>query len=480
MQKSVRSGIGEMSEFNNAEQLIRTVVKDQSLVTTAGKVKTKHVLKSKLIRDSFNYFLSKAIPGLMGLFSVLVFVRLVGNAEYGRYSVLFAIVTACTAGLSGWLPQGILRYFSMSQTELEAARFKSATLLGSVISILVGTLVLGVALWVERQPLRDSLLGVLLLAGGMLYGVFLIELQAMLHSGSVAYFEALRTISAFVLPVCVVLLAGRKTAEVLLAGALAGYVIPLLVAHGKKQFRNAILQGGPRQQSWKKEVGVLKTIWAYGWPVGVWSMCLTSQSAIDRYFIQRYAGSANAGSYAALYDVIVRSFSLLCFPLVMSSNSLVMERWNSGDREGAVSLIRSSLKYQVAISLLFFLALSLLARQVSHLILGSKSELNSSLVLPLAIGGFLWQISYLVHKPLELMCLTKRMLTGMMVALALSVAGNYAFIPVYGYPAAAYVAIAAPLTYLLAVACLTPWSEFRRAASIPAVALVDGKTNQFD
>jgi len=209
-------------------------------------------------------------------------------------------------------------------------------------------------------------------------------------------------------------------------------------------------------------------------------MCLTSQSAIDRYFIQRYAGSANAGSYAALYDVIVRSFSLLCFPLVMSSNSLVMERWNKGDREGAVSLIRSSLKYQIAISLLFFLALSLLTRQVSQLILGSKSELNSSLVLPLAIGGFLWQISYLVHKPLELMCLTKRMLAGMMVALALSVAGNYAFIPAYGYPAAAYVAIAAPLTYLLAAACLTPWSEFRRSASLPAVALVDGKTNQFD
>jgi O-antigen/teichoic acid export membrane protein len=472
--------MGEMFEFNNAEQFIRRVAEDRARVPITGKPETKHVLKSKLIRDSFNYFLSKAIPGLMGLLSVLVFVRLVGNAEYGRYSVLFAIVTACTAGLSGWLPQGILRYFSMSQTELEAARFKSATLLGSFLSIFVGALVLGVALWIERQPLRESVLGVLLLAGGMLYGVFLIELQAMLHSGSVALLEALRTISSFALPVCVVLLAGRKTADVILAGALAGYVVPLLVAYGKNQAQNTILHGSLRRLAWKKEVGVLRTIWAYGWPVGVWSMCLTSQSAIDRYFIQRYAGSANAGSYAALYDVIVRSFSLLCFPLVMSSNSLVMERWNNGDREGAVSLIRSSLKYQIAISLLFFLALSFLTRPVSQLILGSKSELNPSLVLPLAIGGFLWQVAYLVHKPLELMCLTKRMLMGMMVALALSVAGNYAFIPIYGYPAAAYVAIAAPLTYLLAAACLTPWSEFRREASIPAVALLDGNTNQFD
>src|SRR6266567_2876638 len=143
-------------------------------------------LKKKLIRDSFNYFLSKAIPGTMGLFSVIVFVRLVGNAEYGRYSVLFAIVTACTAGLSGWLPQGILRYFSMSHTESEARHFRSATLLGALLSILIGTLVLGIALWFERQPFWSGVLGVLLLAAGMLYGVFLIELQAMLKSRSVA------------------------------------------------------------------------------------------------------------------------------------------------------------------------------------------------------------------------------------------------------------------------------------------------------
>jgi len=159
----------------------------------------------------------------------------------------------------------------------------------------------------------------------------------------------------------------------------------------------------------------------------------------------------------------------------MSSNSLVMERWNKGDRRGAVSLIESSLKYQIMISLLFFLGLVLLAQQVSHVILGGKYESSSSLVLPLAIGGFLWQISYLVHKPLELMCLTKRMLAAMIVALAVSVAGNYLFIPVYGYTAAAYVAVAAPLGYLLAAVVLIPLAEFRREISVRAVPLAAGE-----
>jgi O-antigen/teichoic acid export membrane protein len=449
-------------------------------LTASSQDPARQDLKKKLIRDSFNYFLSKAIPGIMTLCSVLAFVRLVGNAEYGRYSVLFALVTACTAGLSGWLPQGILRYFSMSHTGPEATRFKSATLLGLVLSIVTGTFVLGIALWFERQPFWRGILGVLLLATGMLYGVFVMELQAMLKSQKVASFEAIRSISCFVVPICIIFLAGKRSAGALLTGVLVGYILPLLVAWWKEQDRANFLRMALNNHSWNDDLRVLRTIWTYGWPVGIWSMCLTLQSAIDRYFIQHYSGDASAGSYAAMYDIIVRSFSLLCFPLVMSANSLVMERWNKGDRRSAVSLVGSSLKYQIVISVLLFLGLVLLAQQVSHVILGDRHESSSSLVLPLAVGGFLWQISYLVHKPLELMCLTKRMLTAMIVALIVNVAGNYLFIPVYGYTAAAYVAIAAPLAYLVAAVVLTPMAEFRREISVRAVPLVVGESSPRD
>jgi O-antigen/teichoic acid export membrane protein len=475
-----------MSEFKNIKALSSTEEIEimhaglPERLTDSSKDPARQGLKKKLILDSFNYFLSKAIPGIMGLFSVLAFVRLVGTAEYGRYSVLFAIVTACTAGLSGWLPQGILRFFSMSHTEPDATRFKSATLIGSLLSILVGTFVLGIALWFERQPFWSGILGVLLLSAGMLYSVFLIELQAMLKSRSVASVEAVRSISCFAVPICIIFLTGKRSASALLTGVLVGYILPLLIARWKEHDRTHFLRAALSNHSRKDELRVLRTIWTYGWPVGIWSMCLTLQSAIDRYFIQRYSGDANAGSYAAMYDVIVRSFSLLCFPLVMSSNSLVMERWNKGDRRSAVSLVESSFKYQIAISLLFFSALALLAPQVSHLVLGDKYGSTPSLVLPLAGGGFLWQLSYLVHKPLELMCLTKRMLIAMIIALAVSVAGNYIFIPIYGYAAAAYVAIAAPVAYLLAAIVLTPLAEFRREISVHAAPLVAGEIRQCD
>jgi O-antigen/teichoic acid export membrane protein len=281
-------------------------------------------------------------------------------------------------------------------------------------------------------------------------------------------------------PICIIFLTGKRSANVLLSGILAGYILPLLISQWKEHDQFRFLGVLRSSHSGENEIRVLRTIWTYGWPVGVWSMCLTLQSALDRYFIQHYSGDANAGSYAAMYDVIVRSFSLLCFPLVLSSNSLVMSRWNKSDRRGAVSVIGSSLKYQIVISVFFFLALPLLTRQVSHVILGRQYETNASLVLPLALGGFLWQISYLVHKPLELLCRTKRMLAAMIVALAVSVIGNYLFIPAYGYIAAAYVAIAAPVTYLVVALALTPMAEFRREISVPTVPLVVDNFNQCD
>src|SRR2546427_3748198 len=67
-------------------------------------------MHGKLFRDAFNYFLSKVVPGLMGLLSVLVFVRLVGYEQYGRYAVVFAFVMAWASGMAGWVSQGVIRF----------------------------------------------------------------------------------------------------------------------------------------------------------------------------------------------------------------------------------------------------------------------------------------------------------------------------------------------------------------------------------
>ena len=50
-----------------------------------------------LIKDSFKYTVAKIIPGIMGLLAVIVFIRMIGVEEYGKYSVQLSFLMASSA-----------------------------------------------------------------------------------------------------------------------------------------------------------------------------------------------------------------------------------------------------------------------------------------------------------------------------------------------------------------------------------------------
>jgi len=150
-------------------------------------------------------------------------------------------------------------------------------------------------------------------------------------------------------------------------------------------------------------------------------------------------------------------------PVTLAVHTLVMNRWNSGDRRHALKAIRVGLKYQVLIFIPLGACMAILAPLVSQVVLGKPSVGAEELVLPLAVGGFLWQVCALAHKPLELLCQTRRMLGGILVALAINVAGNWLLVPTYGYRASACLTIASSIGYLLLLIVLTPMNEFRAA-----------------
>ena len=65
-----------------------------------------------LIKDSLKYSVTKIIPGVMGLIAVIVFIRMIGAEEYGKYSIQLSFLMAYSAFTVGWLNQSTLRYYS--------------------------------------------------------------------------------------------------------------------------------------------------------------------------------------------------------------------------------------------------------------------------------------------------------------------------------------------------------------------------------
>lgn len=424
-----------------------------------------------LVQDALNYFLSKIVPGLMGFLSVLVFVRLVGVEQYGRFAVVFAFVMAWASALAGWLSQGMLRFQSQQREPGEAANFFRSAAAGTVLSAAIGALAVGIAMPAFGvQKGWPVLISLGLLGALIVYTVAIARFQASLQSAKVLRFDAVRSVGCFVLPVTLLWVTGSRDYRLLLLGIALGYLLPLAgpIFSRAKDHADA-------GHSWLPSLSIkqrktLGELWRFGWPVALWMLCQQSLVVSDRYFLQRFFGFSEAGIYASMYDVIVRSFSLLFMPITLAVHPLVMSRWNAGSRTHALHAIRTGMKYQVLMFLPIGVSLVVLGPWVSRVVLGRYNAGAAGIVLPLAVGGFLWQVCLLSHKPLEVLCHTKRMLAGILVALAVNVAGNWNLVPRYGYRASAYLTVASSAIYLVMLFVITPMEELRTAASLGQTA----------
>jgi O-antigen/teichoic acid export membrane protein len=425
-------------------------------------------LHARVFRDSLNYLLSKVIPGVAGLFSVMVFVRLVGYAEYGRYAVLFAIAMAFAWGFSGWLSQGTLRFQSKYLAPSDLQNFRHATRIGTFFSATAGGAALTLALWVwGRHSLSAIAVAVGFFVAALDYTVVLAQYQASLRSSAVLWCESVRAVASFLLPAALVLALRQKDHRLLLLGVLLGYLLPVVISKLSQRQASGGSEAISSLRLPHRERDFLAEVWRYGWPVGLWLLCQQGLVVSDRYFIQRFSGDAAAGIYASMYDLIVRSFSLVFAPITQAVHPLAMRHWNVGERDQSVQAIRSGLRWQFYLFLPIAAILFAASDPISRIILGQTNPQAAAIVLPLALGGYVWQSALLAHKPLEILCQTRRMLVGMLTALLINVGGNYWLIPRFGFRAAAYLSIASSLVYLLVLRIVTPRKFFAQDSVTP-------------
>jgi O-antigen/teichoic acid export membrane protein len=271
--------------------------------------------------------------------------------------------------------------------------------------------------------------------------------------------EAFRSAGCFLFPVLIVLGLNRRTFPYILCGVALGYALALL----------SIFRARPWVRSTDKHENLthasdmggkaLASLWQFGWAVGIWLLLCQGLPVIGRATIQHYVGDAQAGEYASLYEFAVRAFSLFAFPVTLAAHPRIMRYWNQENFEAARRTLRDSIKYQILMFIPVEILGFLFARPITRLIVGNQEYASNLLFSLLMLGGFLWQIALLVHKPLEIMRRTKTMLCGMLLVLLTEFLGNYLFVPRFGILAAVYVFVLGAVVYLLFISCASRVSE---------------------
>jgi O-antigen/teichoic acid export membrane protein len=182
---------------------------------------------------------------------------------------------------------------------------------------------------------------------------------------------------------------------------------------------------------------------------------------IDRWAIRRFSGYGSAGTYASLYEVAIRSFSFLVFPLTQAAHPRIMRSWNEGRFAASYRIIRYSLLSQFLIFVAVLGGVSLLSHRITRLILGFNDPIAACMLPVLFVGGFLWQFALLLHKPLEIAQRTGVMLAAMAAVVVLNVIACFLFIPRFGYQAASYILVFSACCYIVFTLCLTRFRAFR-------------------
>ena len=394
---------------------------------------------NQLLRDALYYSISKIIPGLTGLISVILFFRLIGAEEYGKYSIIFSFTNLIATFSFGWLNQSILRY---RLTYNSSVKILSPILMGFIFGIISVTLFV-ITTSIFEFPIIFSNKSVIFLAISI--GIFNIVKSTFQSEELPNKVILITSFQSILMIICSIILIKlyNNDAKSLILGISFGYLIPILPY--TKLFTSNVIT--------KKNIKRIKPFFNYGAPLSLWLGISLSLNFLDRYFIEYYFGSSLMGSYAGFSEFIIRIFSIVIFPITLAVHPILMNKWNKNKNihDSLMKLIQASL-IQIIIFIIMLIPLSFFKDSFFYLIQTMIPELDNSMnkiMIHIFIGGFLWQIALVLHKPLEIEERTLIMVVCIILSLLINLIGNIYFLPKFGILATGYIMIVSASTYII-------------------------------
>ncbi len=393
-----------------------------------------------VLRHSLIYFVGRALPAVLMVASVPVFVRALGAESYGLYALYagVALLAGNTAGAS--VAQPVLR-FGARFRDSAPTLYRATIRLGRRRALVLAAVATALGVTLLPHDLWSAVTAVVLAGSTTAYGIAFSQRQAALEALRATLLDVLRVILTVGVPAVAVFGFGRTEPAWLLAGAAIGNAAAAI------ELRRMPASGNP----WRERV-LDRRFLAFGAPIAAWMLVSTLLNISDRYLIEWLIGTEAVGAYSAVYDVVSKGIVFASTPMLMAAHPLIMDAWNRGKKGEARGVLRSTTLFAGIVGSAVTAIVWVASPFVVGVVLGAEApEGVAGLVGPVAAGAFLWQIAMLVHKPLELAERTGAMLAAASAALVLNILLNVAFLPQFGVLAAAYATTAGGVLYLGAV-----------------------------
>jgi len=184
-------------------------------------------------------------------------------------------------------------------------------------------------------------------------------------------------------------------------------------------------------------VSLFKRFLFYGFPMLGWIMGSQILNISDRFIIQAFKGASQVGIYSSNYSLASKGIGLVSAAFLMAAHPLIMNAWEGGYKKKVTEIISSFSRYFLLIALPITFYFGVFGRDVVSILLGKEFQ-SGYVVVPIVLFGLLaWNFSMYGHKGLEIMKKTPIMFLLVGICAVVNIGLNFAFVPIYGYIAAA-------------------------------------------
>lgn len=397
-----------------------------------------HATRERALRDVAVQIGARLGNLALGIVVTALVVRTLGDAGYGQWATLLALVEIAS----------VFMQFGMERVAIREAASdpeKAADWVGALVMVRIAlsipVVAIGAIVLVFLQEDTTMLVaGLILLAELPLsVGAALQVVHTLRMRNSVPM--AVMTLNSVMWGVLVVAIWLADGGLIAFAIALAGTTIVTSLVQAVAAIRLAPFRVRPSRAAMAR---LLRT----GVSVGVAGMLVVAYAKIGQLLVFTIAGASAAGYYGAAHMILDRAHVV---PVsVMTTLAPVTASAWPHRRERLMQVVRLATEF-LAIASLGGLAVAIVAAEpIVTLLLGDDFAPAAS-ALPVLGGAFtLICFSYLTGNLMLVLGLTRRMVVVSLVALVVAVAGNLLLIPSYGFMGAAWVVLATELIVVVA------------------------------
>lgn len=323
-----------------------------------------------LLREIFYYAIARGGPGVLAFCAIIVFSRLLGPEEYGKYIVFLSYVTLCTSIFFQWLKSILLRFYSEelgdSITQFIFEYFLKISL-GVFIAVFSLTF-----LWFQLSWYYAALLGFLIILQSF-YDINLELFRAQGNPKKYGIQSVIKALLFFVLGSFMLFMGYSYLA------LLAVLALSLFLPVAKQLFYYWV----PLLRKTACNINKVEMI-SYGVPLTATFASSYIISFADRLMLDSMLGSYYVGVYSAIYDITFQVMVLVFSTLNLAIYPALIKAF---EKEGTVSTIsNSSIKVITFITIPLAGAFIMFSSELSYILFGNEYLEQGAKLMPL-LGG---------------------------------------------------------------------------------------------